>query len=227
VVTGKFLKVRKTGLQYSENARRLLFVLVELTFLVTLLIASNITIFVDATILHNSLSEKSISQFLQSSFILLSSAFFALGAVRYPLKRGYLTLVAALFGCMFIRENDAVFDLIQHGFWVVPVFCVLIASGWYIARNRSTVIDPFLCHLEGRHSTLVYTGFFIVIVFSRLFGTGSFWDAVMGNDYSPSYKSIIQEGVELLGYALILHGSCMSFFGRFGDHKANSWRSHE
>jgi len=201
--------------------------MVEVAFLAILLIAANVSIFVDATILHNNLSERSISQFLQSIFILLSSAIFALGAVRYPFKRGYLTLVATLFGCMFIRENDAVFDLIRHGFWVVPVICVLIAGGWYIARNRSTVMDPFLCHLEGRHSTLVYTGFLIVVVFSRLFGTGSLWDAVMGNDYNTSYKSIIQEGVELLGYVLIFHGSCMSFLGRFGDHKANSWRSHE
>ncbi|WIY27079.1 hypothetical protein [Parasedimentitalea psychrophila] len=225
MATGKRLKVRKTGLSHSENGRRLLFVLVELFFLFILLIAANISIFVDATILHNNLSEISISQFLQSSFILLSSVIFALGAVRYPFKRAYLVLVATLFGCMFIRENDAVFDLIRHGFWVVPTFCALIASGWYTARNLDTLMDPFLCHLEGRHSTHVYTGFLIVVVFSRLFGTGSFWDAVMGNNYSPDYKSIIQEGVELLGYVLIFHGSCMSFLSRFGDHKATPWRS--
>jgi hypothetical protein len=201
--------------------------MVELVFFVILLIAANISIFVDATILHNNLSEKSISQFLQGSFILLSSSLFALGAIRFPFKKGYLALVAALFGCMFIRENDAVFDLIWHGFWVVPAFCVLIAAGWCTARNLNTLMDPLLSHLEGRHSTLVYTGFFIVVVFSRLFGTGSFWDAVMGNDYDSSYKSIIQEGVELLGYVLIFHGSCMSFLGRFGDHKVGSWRSHE
>ncbi|AZV77166.1 hypothetical protein EBB79_04175 [Parasedimentitalea marina] len=224
---GKLLKDRKTGDSSSDHAHRLLFVMAELIFLVILLAVANISIFVDATILQNSLSERSISQYLQSSIILVSSTIFALGAVKYPNKRGYLALVAALFTCMFIRENDSLFDNIRHGFWVVPVLCVLIVSGWFTARNRDTVTEPFLYHLEGRHSTLVYAGFIIVVVFSRLFGTGSFWEAVMGNNYNSSYKSIIQEGLELLGYVLILHGSCMSFLGRFGDHIAGTQRSRE
>ena len=188
--------------------------------MIALMLAVNFTIFVDATILRNSLAEQSITQYTQSFLILLSSDIFALGAVRYPFKRGYLALVSTLFCVMFIRENDAVFDHIRHGIWVVPAIGVILAGGWYVACNLDTLVAPFLRHLEGRYSTFVYTGFLILVVFSRLFGTGSLWEPVMGSDYSPSYKSAIQEGVELLGYILIFYGSCLSYLDRFGDQKS-------
>ncbi|WP_206188323.1 hypothetical protein [Parasedimentitalea denitrificans] len=190
----------------------------EFVLLFALLILANVTIFVDATVLHNNLSEKSFSQFLQSYFILMSSAIFALGAAWFPFKRGYLALVAILFACMFIRENDAVFDLVWHGFWIVPALSILLVGGWYIARNRHTLLEPILSQSNGRYSALICAGFLIIVVFSRLFGTGSFWEAVMGSNYNPDFKSIIQEGIELLGYVLIFHGSCMTFLGWFADH---------
>ena len=54
--------------------------------------------------------------------------------------------------------------------------------------------------------TCVAVGLLITILFSRLFGTGQLWQAVMGEDYRSLYKSIIQEGLELLGYVLICFG---------------------
>ena len=217
MVRGKVAEVWKSGLSLSKKTRQLLFVLVEFVFLVSLMLGATSMIFFDAAILHNGLSEKSITQYTQSFLILLSTVIFWWGAIRYPFKRGYLTVVSTLFGVMLIREADAMFDLVWHGFWVVPAICAMIVGGWYTGRNLDTLIDPFLCHFQSRYSTFVYTGLLILVVFSRLFGTGSFWEPVMGSDYSPSYKSVIQEGVELLGYILIFYGSSMSLMDRFGD----------
>ena len=108
----KLMEARKSRLAYSKSTRQLIYVLVEFLFIVTLLIVANISIFIDATILRNSLSEASITQYLQGFLILSSSVIFCIGAVRHPLKRGYLAIVTTLFFIMFIRENDALLDLV-------------------------------------------------------------------------------------------------------------------
>jgi hypothetical protein len=46
-----------------------------------------------------------------------------------------------------------------------------------------------------------------VLVFSRVFGTGSLWRAIMLDEYQNLYKSVIQEGLELFGYLLIAYGT--------------------
>jgi hypothetical protein len=53
-------------------------------------------------------------------------------------------------------------------------------------------------------------GLLQLVIFSRLFGTGSLWEPVMGDSYQPGVKSIVQEGVELMSYALVLYGSALS-----------------
>ena len=49
----------------------------------------------------------------------------------------------------------------------------------------------------------------MTIVFSRLFGTGSLWKDIATVD-SRIVKTVVQEGLELFGYALILIGSILS-----------------
>ncbi|MGO2355561.1 MAG: hypothetical protein ACTH58_12605 [Marinomonas foliarum] len=47
-------------------------------------------------------------------------------------------------------------------------------------------------------------GFVTIMAFSRLMGRGSFWQAVMGDSYMRLVKNIVEEGIETLGYTLIL-----------------------
>ena len=61
-------------------------------------------------------------------------------------------------------------------------------------------------------STYIFIGLLIIIVFSRAFGTGSLWHDIMGDDYDTLYKNIIQEGLELFGYGLVLYGSMLFYF---------------
>ncbi|WP_027962458.1 hypothetical protein [Halomonas halodenitrificans] len=41
-------------------------------------------------------------------------------------------------------------------------------------------------------------------VFSRLYGRGDFWEAVLQENYVRDFKSGAEEVVELFGYALLL-----------------------
>ena len=51
----------------------------------------------------------------------------------------------------------------------------------------------------------------VVVVFSRVFATGSLWQIIMKDNYLVYYKDVIQEGLETLGYSLILFGSIMFY----------------
>lgn len=200
----------------SQNARGL-FALVELFLLTAILVGVVFTVYVDAVILGNGLSESSITENLHNLFILGSSLAFIAGAVRFPEKRGYLAIVGTLFMGLFIRENDVWFDFIWQGFWQVPAAIALVIGSTVVWRNRETVTEPFFQHFDSRYFTFVYLGFLLLVVFSRLFGTSAIWEAVMQGAYTPGFKTVIQEGLELLGYTIVFYGSLMSLWNRFGD----------
>ena len=111
------------------------------------------------------------------------------------------------FATMLIRESDALFDKISHGFWVYPATIVAIYSMVYAKKCVGTVKKPMLTYVDSKNFIFINIGLIIVLIFSRLFGSGSLWRNIMGADYSILYKSVIQEGIELLGYTLVLYGS--------------------
>ena len=51
------------------------------------------------------------------------------------------------------------------------------------------------------------SGLLVLVVFSRLFGYGPFWKAIMDDPSYRTVKTIVEEGVELMGYFLILVSS--------------------
>lgn len=60
---------------------------------------------------------------------------------------------------------------------------------------------------------LLITGVMLLLVFSRLFGMGSFWHNIMGADYVREVKIIAEEGTELLAYCLIAFASVKTVNG--------------
>lgn len=54
---------------------------------------------------------------------------------------------------------------------------------------------------------LIILSIAFLLVFSRLFGMGSFWKLVMVDNYMYMVKSMIEEGTELLAYLFILYGT--------------------
>lgn len=155
-------------------------------------------------------SEYSITEYTQTGLILFSSLLFAVAAYRRPASRGFLVLVAGFFASMFFRECDAYLDFIVHGFWVYPAVAVAALTIYYASRCKYTVAAPLAAFTETKAFSYIAYGLLTLMIFSRLFGTSSLWQMVMGPDYSNQYRSAIQEGIELLGYIFVAYGS-MSF----------------
>lgn len=146
--------------------------------------------------------------------MLASAAMFWYVAWRRPDSRGFLVLVAGFFTTMLIREMDAWLDAIAKGFWVYPAAAVVFGTIVYALKNRPTLFKPMARHLDTKPFILITIGLVIVIVFSRMFGSGSLWLVVMGEAFNPVYKTVIQEGCELMGYAIITYGTVLNTFGK-------------
>ena len=193
----------------NNQVKYLLFDFLALAILMALI---PFFISIDITVLKNELSETSITEFMQEFFILISAIIFYKASSKEPESKGIFILLAGLFTMMFIREGDYYLDTIFHGFWKLPVAIVLIATLYYAFKNKTTIFKPLLTHSQTKKFTYILIGFLIIIIFSRLFGTGSLWRDIMGDNYHHLYKTVIQEGLELFGYSLIFYGSMLFWF---------------
>lgn len=181
----------------------------KLLMLAALVLLSVFIVMIDYGLLQPGKSEYSVTEITQEIFILISAILFGLSASHDKHSRGFFVLVMGLFATMLIRESDAFFDNIYHGFWVYPALAVSLATVFYARTCRGTVKHPMLKHMESREFVYINLGLIIILVFSRTFGSGTLWRDVMGADYSSVYKTVIQEGIELLGYTLVLYGSTL------------------
>ncbi|WP_299831702.1 hypothetical protein [uncultured Roseobacter sp.] len=194
----------------SIGTRSPFFLLTEFLAPVALVVAVVLVIQIDVRLLGNTLPENSMTEFFQGALVIFSALVFAMRARRETRSRGYLVVGATLFACMFIRENDGMLDHVQHGFWIIPAAVVALLGGFSAYFWRDSIKEPFMHHFETRETTFIFIGLLVLLVFSRLFGTGSLWQPVMGEGYDTSFKTVVQEGLELLGYSLIAYGSVRS-----------------
>jgi len=179
----------------------------EVVFLTALVIAVPLVLAIDVVWLEHGVRENSVTEYAQEGLLFLSMVLVSVTAWRNPGSRGVLVLVAGLFATMLIREADAFLDAISQGFWVYPAGLVALSSIVYAFQNRGNIIDVMVDMYQRKSFAYLVVGMLLVVVFSRLFGTGQLWQIAMGDDYRNLYKSMIQEGLELLGYALIFFGS--------------------
>ncbi len=188
---------------------KILFSAIEFVFLVVLIAAVPAIVLMDTVIIGHGIGETSITELMQATLILLSALIFAVSAWQHPQARGCLVLVAGFFGCMFIRECDYFLDKIAHGFWFYPALLLACGAIAYALHYRHTIVSPMAAYIDEKYHTYITIGLLILLVYSRLLGTGILWREVMNEDYQSLYKSVVQEGLELLGYVLIAYGSVL------------------
>jgi hypothetical protein len=185
--------------------------ILQLTLLTALVLLVVVIVGMDSVLLEQGNSESSLTEFSQEACLLASIILFGFSAKHDVNARGFFVLVTGIFTTLLIREADAVLDNILHGFWLYPALTVSLASVFYARRCAGTVMKPLLEHMDSKNFAYIVIGLLITVVFSRTFGSGQFWREVMGEDYAIMYKSVIQEGLELLGYVFVLFGSLLTF----------------
>ena len=79
----------------------------------------------------------------------------------------------------------------------------------YARKFPGTVSGPLVYYFQTSPFAYITIGLMIVLLFSRIFGSGFVWREIMADNYATVYKAIIQEGVELLGYTFIFYRSIL------------------
>lgn len=176
--------------------------------LISLLSAGVISIInIDFFFLENNLSERSLTELFQQLLLLASTAIFIWSAAKVEESRTLFVLVAGFFGCMFLRELDYYFDMIVHGFWFYPTILLASSVITYSIKNNKHLLNSVRSFSQTNAYFNILVGLVIIMIFSRLFGSGTLWKEVMNDDYHHIYKTIIQEGLELFGYLFLFIGS--------------------
>lgn len=191
----------------------LLFKELVLPFIFISLLSAGViaTINIDFFFLENNLSEHSLTELFQQLLLLASAAIFIWSATKVEESRTLFILVAGFFGCMFLRELDYYFDMIVHGFWFYPTILLASSVIIYSMKHSAYLISSVRSFSQTNAYFNILVGLIIIMVFSRLFGSGTLWKAVMNDDYHHIYKTIIQEGLELFGYMFLFIGSFYQF----------------
>ncbi|MDN3616569.1 hypothetical protein ACFFUS_09250 [Vibrio gallaecicus] len=192
----------------SQSTSQVIYKRIQTALVVlTISIVTNLALRVDFMFFNDLPSELSITEMLQQLLLLgCVLSFIHLAKQRAEVKHAAL-LIAAFFAVMFIRELDHWFDFIFHGAWVYPAVLVAGSAIYYACKNGKQTIEQLGLILASPHMNTLVIGLMLLLVFSRLFGMGSFWQGVMGENYVGDVKNIAEEGTELLSYALIALGS--------------------
>lgn len=151
------------------------------------------------------LSEHGFTEYAQSATLAASVALLAyvrLGLRQWPTLS---LLMMAFLGASLFREQDALLDAyVFDGAWQVIVSLIVLPSLYVVIRGRETFLAEFERYANSFSFGLFAAGFLVTYVFSRLYGRGEMWMALLGDAYVRDFKNAAEETTELLGYALLL-----------------------
>lgn len=148
------------------------------------------------------ITEISFTEFTQEGLLFISAAIFLFLAKKK--NSGGLLLVSGFLFCMFIRELDALFDLLFHGAW--KYIAVAAAAGFSYAalkKGKAETARTLAEFMRTRSYGMLTRGLLVVLVISRLFGMRELGLFVADVKFSENTKNFMEESTELLGYMLI------------------------
>lgn len=129
-----------------------------------------------------------------------------LAAWRRPEPAPLMQLAALVFAMLLVRENDQTLELwFPHGFWKWPAL-TLFAWAVVVAVRRWAQVKTQLMTLSQTRAFGVLLAGCTALVFSRLFGRGDLWEAIMEERYWRPVKNAAEEGVELFALGLLAAG---------------------
>ncbi|MEC6907411.1 hypothetical protein [Photobacterium piscicola] len=205
-----------------SDIKTIIFKLINSLFLLIILATPIAIINYDVLYLKNNIPEQSLTEYTQAFLLLCTAVAFAYLGQTNKLYRRTAFLIAGFFTCLLIRELDLFFDhLIFHGFWVYPALSVAIAALIYANQQRERTISALAEVMKNNYFPILCLGLGITLVYSRLFGMGSMWHQILGDNFQRIVKNIAEESSELLGYTLIFYASINYVYFYIKQYKAS------
>ena len=188
----------------NKHIKTIVFFLARLTGYALIMVLLNMIYQHDAITITSTgkFGENSGTEVLQEIFLFVSGLIFLLISRYNRIFRALALLVSVFFFMAFIREFN---NQIAWWFYLEIPFILLFTGLLFIYRKELT--DSLYALLTSRSISWLVIGFLVTFVFSRLFGRTSFWQQLLESDYNRWAKNAAEEGIELLGYTLMLIGS--------------------
>ena len=171
------------------------------------LLAVGVMLFPRVVPAKQSYGEGHVLEWLQFTLLLLSAIVLAWAGYRYRRHWSLSFVMACLLIGACIRESDSLLDRYMFAqSWETGVIAAVIAAG-IVAVWKFKRLMVCLRQLSNSASFgIMFSGFLVVMVFSRILGHNDFWDHIMGSSDRRMVVRTVEENIELLGYFLILVG---------------------
>ena len=201
--TVKKTEAAQTNVITDESKHTIYRACLNALMIVAISIVVNLSIRLDYVVLDSNLGESSITETLQLIMLAIASwSFFSLSK-RTPELKHAAVLISGFFAVLMIREMDYWMDMIHHGSWVFPALTITALACAKAYQGGKGTVNEMARILQNPHMKLLIGSVVLLLVFSRLYGMGSFWRHVMDESYIRDVKNISEEGIELLCYSLI------------------------
>ena len=153
-----------------------------------------------------SIPEDSLTEYTQETLLAISPLLFLYKAKQQRMTGLYL--VVGLLSCMFIRELDAVFDLIFHGAWKFFALPTALLCVYLALREGLASASDHLKRFTASTSYLFFiAGLITILIVSRIVGMRAIGEFIFCNNFHQSIKSFLEEGTELFGYIFLFMSS--------------------
>lgn len=173
----------------TEKSKRIIYKSsLNALMIVAISILVNLSLRLDYVVLGSSLGELSVTETLQLVMLAIASwSFFSLSKQQPQLKHAAI-LIAGFFAVLIIRETDYWTDMIHHGSWVFPALAVTALACAKAYQGGKGTMNEMATILTVPHMKLLVGAVMLLLVFSRLYGMGSFWQQVMDENYIRDVK---------------------------------------
>ncbi|HEY0286712.1 MAG TPA: hypothetical protein VGC62_06830 [Pseudomonas sp.] len=169
-------------------------------------------IWLDIAVFNTQMLEISFTEITQEIMLFLCAVLFW-WCSRVAGQKGFSVLAGGFFACLLMRELDGLFDPISHSAWCWPFTVIAIVSLFvgFRPKNRDETLAALARFARTPAFGSITTGLG-VLVFSRVFGMGNLWHLILNEGYARLAKTTVEEGVELLTYAMWLAASIDHFW---------------
>jgi hypothetical protein len=151
--------------------------------------------------------EISMVEILQEIILVVLFVFYVVFGFKFREIQPVANILSLFFLISFIREFNFLIE-----FWIYPALLVLAVIVWLVVRDFKKLKPATQIFFSYPASAWFFSGFLVTYIFSRLFGRSKFWLLIYDESNYRLAKAATEEGIELLGDALMLIGAIELIF---------------
>ncbi len=171
---------------------------------------------------ENLFKEDCVVEWMQFGSLILMSFIFFLASKKNNASRELYHIFIVLLLVGAARELDNTLEhLIHRQTWKIIATILLLYFAYFSIKNFKQLKEQFFIFLDKRSFGLMFSGFLVVMILSRLIGQKTLWKVVMGENYIRFAARVLEESCELFGYMILLMGAIECLYERYDKIEQN------